>query len=348
MRPGERPNPSHNRLYAELHLHLGGAILPRILYEHLKSRHHPLIQERPDYASFERYFTEPRASLNEYLELHKLIERVQDLDNVAYFVERLVRGAYLFESLCYIELRYTPYFRTSPGRPEHIRIAQMRDVVETVGKAARAHRDEYPILLWQILCMHSTLPEATNRAIIDLAAEMPHEVCGVDIAGPDTLYREKLAEIVGLLEYAKEKGLKLTAHVFETPEDCHPELLPYLDRIGHGIQIPLRHPELLPKVAERKQCLEICPTSYLKTGTLKDLAELRRVFELCEDHGVDVTVCTDNAGLHMLRLPFEYENLMIHGVINFRQMQAYKDAAFRHAFRWPYRDPPRFLERLEI
>jgi len=33
------------------------------------------------------------------------------------------------------------------------------------------------------------------------------------------------------------------AHLFETPDGMHPELLPHLDRIGHGIQIPLRRPE---------------------------------------------------------------------------------------------------------
>ena len=38
-----------------------------------------------------------------------------------------------------------------------------------------------------------------------------------------------------------------------------PELLPYLNRIGHGIQIPLRFPELLDDVAKREQCLEVCP-----------------------------------------------------------------------------------------
>jgi adenosine deaminase len=140
-------------------------------------------------------------------------------------------------------------------------------------------------------------------------------------------------------------GLKTTAHLYETEHGCHPQLLPYLDRIGHGIQIPLRHPELLPELAARGQCLEVCPTTYLKTGTLRDLTALRTVFERCGAAGVDVVISTDNAGLHNVRLPWEYENLLVEDVIDFRQLLASQDAAFKHAFAWPHPHPPRAILR---
>jgi adenosine deaminase len=147
-------------------------------------------------------------------------------------------------------------------------------------------------------------------------------------------------ELVGLFQYAKSFGLKTTCHVFETDNGTHPELLPLLDRLGHGIQIPLTYPELLPEIAERGQCLEVCPTSYLKTGTLLDLSALRTVFSRCEAAGVDIAICTDNPGLHNVRLPFEYENLLTQDVIDFTQLRRCQDAAFRHAFAWPHDDPP--------
>ena len=139
-------------------------------------------------------------------------------------------------------------------------------------------------------------------------------------------------------------GLRTTGHLFETPDGCHAELLPHLDRIGHGILIPLRHPELLDGVAARGQCLEVCPTSYLKTGQLSDYAQLRPVFDRCRAAGVDVALCTDNAGLHMTRLPAEFENLLIHEVISVKEMLACQDAAFRHAFAWPFGRPARLLQ----
>jgi adenosine deaminase len=165
----------------------------------------------------------------------------------------------------------------------------------------------------------------------------------VDLAGGDGWVAERLDEFVGLYKYARSLGLKTTGHLYETPNGCYPELLPYLMRIGHGIQIPLHYPELLSEVAQRGQCLEVCPTTYLKTGTLDDIRQLKLVFDRCFEAGVDIAICTDNAGLHNVRLPFEYENLLTQDVIDFKQLQACQDAAFHHAFAWPYGQRPTSL-----
>lgn len=328
-------------LHAELHRHLGGAVVPRIFWRFLIRHGHPLAERFPAYEECEAFFTRPRASLEEYLELHTVVEQVQREETLAYFVSKLVRGAYVFEGICYLELRHTPYYRTDADRPVADRLAQMREVVRVIGEAG--YQPEYPLLMRQILCMHSRLPYEINRAMLELAASMPEHVCGIDLAGPDTVYAGRLGEFIDLLQYARALGLKTTCHLYETPNGCYPELLPYLDRIGHGIQIPLRFPELLPAIAQRGQCLEVCPTSYLKTGTLEHLSELRAVFERCDAAGVDIAICTDNAGMHNVRLPWEFENLLTQDVIDFRQLMACQDAAFRHSFAWPHAQPPRAL-----
>ncbi|MGB5596381.1 MAG: adenosine deaminase, partial [Crocosphaera sp.] len=74
-----------------------------------------------------------------------------------------------------------------------------------------------------------------------------------------------------------------------------------------------------------------------------DLYQLKVVFDRCFEAGVDIAICTDNAGLHNVRLPFEFENLLTQDVIDFHQLQACQDAAFRHAFAWPYKEPPASL-----
>ena len=326
-------------LHAELHRHLGGAVVPRVFWRYLVRNGHPLAERYPTYEGFEEFVTRPRASLEEYLELHSLVEPVQTLETLPYFVSKLVRGAYVFEGICYLELRHTPFYRTDPALPTADRIAQMRDVVTAVGGAG--HEADYPLLMRQILCMHARLPYEVNRAMLELACRLPQYVCGVDLAGPDVLYAGRLDEWVGLFQEARALGIKTTGHLYETPDGCHAALLPYLNRIGHGIQIALRYPELLPDVAARGQCLEVCPTTYLKTGTLQDLSSLRTLFERCEAAGVDVTICTDNAGLHNVRLPWEYENLLTQDVIDFTQLTRCQDAAFRHAFAWPHPHPPR-------
>ena len=328
-------------LYADLHRHLGGSVVPRILWRYFHRHERDLAAKFPEYPAFEEFYTRERNSLDEYLELHTLVESVQTAQTLPYFIYRLIRGAYIFENLAYLELRYTPYYRTDEHLNQTERIEQMRSIVEIVGQASKM--SEYPIITSQILCMHSRLPSEVNKAIVDLALGMREYVCAIDIAGGDSHYQTRLEEFAGLYSYARENGLNTTGHLYETKNGCYPQLLPYLQRIGHGIQIPLQYPELLPEVARRHQCLEVCPTTYLKTGTLESLSQLKIVFDRCFEAGVDIAICTDNAGLHNVRLPFEYENLLTLDVIDFRQLQACQDAAFRHAFAWPYSQKPASL-----
>jgi adenosine deaminase len=328
-------------LYAELHRHLGGSVVPRVLWRYFQRHSEDLVSRFEDYSAFEDFYTKPRNTLDEYLELHTLVESVQTVDTLPYFIYRLLRGAYIFENLAYLELRYTPYLRT----PEHLsqteRIDKMTEIVEVVGKASQI--PEYPIVTSQILCMHSRLPYEVNRAIVDLAAQNKKFVCAVDVAGGDSYYAERLNEWAQLYEYALSMGVNTTGHLYETTAGCYPQMLPFLMRIGHGIQIPLLYPELLPDLARRGQCLEVCPTTYSKTGTLSDIRQLKPVFDRCFEAGVDIAICTDNAGLHNVRLPFEYENLLTYDIISFQQLQACQDAAFKHAFAWPYGQRPASL-----
>ncbi len=322
-------------LHAELHRHLGGAVVPRVFWRFLKRTNHPLAAQYPDYEPFEEFFTRPRASLKEYLELHSLVESVQTLETIPYFVSKLVRGAYVFEGICYLELRYTPFYRTDRTCSQQSRIEQMAEVVRLV--ADSGYDPQFPLMMRQIMCLHSQLPYAVNRATVDLAAKMPESICGIDLAGPDIYYSERMDEWIDLFSYARSLGIKTTGHLYETINGCDPRLLPLLDRIGHGIQIPILYPELLPALAARDQCLEVCPTTYLKTGSMSSLSELKIVFERCAEHGVNIVLCTDNAGLHNVRLPFEIENLLTQDVIDFKTLDRCQDAAFKHAFAWPDR-----------
>ncbi|NEQ40685.1 MAG: adenosine deaminase [Okeania sp. SIO3I5] len=325
-------------LHAELHRHLGGSVVPRVLWKYFQGQNQELATRFPEYEQFEEFYTKPRNTLEEYLELHTLVEQVQTIETLPYFIYRLIRGAYTFENLAYLELRYTPYLRTPDHLSQSQRIDLMSEIVTVVGKAAQ--QNEYPIVTSQILCTHTRLPNEVNQAIVDLAVQMPEYVCAIDVAGGDNNYKERIDEFIKLYKYAREQGVKTTGHLYETLNGCHPELLPYLMRIGHGIQIPLKYPELLKEVANRGQCLEVCPTTYFKTGTMDNMSQLKTVFDKCFDAGVDIAICTDNAGLHNVRLPFEYENLLTFDVIDFRQLQACQNAAFRHAFAWPHGKRP--------
>lgn len=322
--------------FPDLHRHLGGATHPRILWGYI-TRHgvHTAESARlrgrfPDYQDFAREFERPFKDLADYLTVHHLVEALQ-AEDMPYFTHRAVRGAAVFESVDYLELRFNPYKRTPNSLPDAERRALMKDVTRQVIAAART---EFPIRTAFILCMDRGFPPDLNRAIIELAVQTP-EVAAVDLAGPYQPGGPTPEQWRDLYEEAKSRGLKTTAHLAESdPNDIHPELFPYLDRIGHGIQIALHHPHLLPELAERGICLEVCPMTYLRTNTLRDVSELRPVFERCAAAGVEITVATDNPALHgeAGKIVNEYERLVRADVFHFNDILRYAAVGYRVAF----------------
>jgi adenosine deaminase len=139
-------------LYADLHRHLGGSVVPRVLWRYFQRRDREMAQRFPEYPEFEKFYTRKRNTLDEYLELHTLVESVQTPETLPYFIYRLIRGAYIFENLAYLELRYTPYLRTDESLSQNERLDQMAEIVEIVENASKV--PEYPIVTRQILCMH--------------------------------------------------------------------------------------------------------------------------------------------------------------------------------------------------
>lgn len=319
-------------LYADLHRHLGGALHPRIIYKFLQKNDHPVLNYFPDYDGFLSWFTRPCRSLEEFVKIHSLVEELQSLEHLPYFCLRLCRGAYTFENLQYMEIRYNPYFRTDKELTVAKRIGQMTDIVETI--TANLRPAEYPITVKQILCLDRRLPSEINEAILKVAKDNLGPVVGIDLAGPE-IEPEKWEVWVNFLGAARSSGLKTTAHLGETGSDnVHPQFFTVLDRIGHGIHIPLVLPEMLKELAKRQITLEVCPTSYKQTGVLKDFNQLKTVFERCRKAGVSIAVCTDNPGRNPApcTLPGEYERLIDNDVIDFTELKSVQTEAFRSAF----------------
>jgi adenosine deaminase len=325
--------------FPDLHRHLGGATHPRILWGYLekhgrgRDESERLRARFATYDDFAREFNRPFRDLADYLTVHHLVEGLQ-AEDIPYFTMRAVRGAAVFESIDYLEIRFNPFKRTPKSLPEADRRALMADVARQVIAAART---EFPIATTFILCMDRGFPPDLNRAIVRLAEWLPN-VSAVDLAGPYQDGGPTWDEWRDLYAEAKERGLKTTAHMAESdPNDVHPTLFPYLDRIGHGIQIALHHPHLLPELASRGICLEVCPTTYLRTNTLNDLSELRIVFERCEAAGVPITIATDNPALHgeAGRIVGQYEGLVRAEVIHFNDILRYARIGYDYAFGVP-------------
>ncbi len=112
---------------------------------------------------------------------------------------------------------------------------------------------------------------------------------GDEAGGPAKLFGDAY-------RYAKDAGLRLTAHAGETdgPESVRAALALGAERIGHGVRA-IDDPELVRRLREERIPLEVCITSNVLTGAVKslDAHPVRRLF----DAGVLITLNTDDPGI---------------------------------------------------
>ncbi len=122
---------------------------------------------------------------------------------------------------------------------------------------------------------------------------------GDEVAGPARLFGEAY-------RYAKDAGLRLTAHAGETdgPESIRAALALGAERIGHGIRA-VDDPELVRRLVAEQIPLEVCITSNVLTGAVDSLEvhPVRRLF----DAGVPITLSTDDPGVFSTTLRRELE-----------------------------------------
>ncbi|HQR38237.1 MAG TPA: adenosine deaminase [Blastocatellia bacterium] len=330
--------------FADLHRHLGGAVHPKVLYGYLVQegpdggtsplerdtiRH--LVERFPSYQDLKHHFATRMPTLVDYLELHKLVEPLQTPGALSYFIYRIIRGARIFEQTSLLELRFSPYLRTDPTLVQSERIAAMEEVLEAIASATRV--PEYAVDVRLVLCLHSILPDDVNDATLDLALRRRDIVRGIDVAGPEEPLRMRLPHFLSIYRRAAEAHLPATAHLGESsPDFIYEELFPYLRRIGHGVQIPLHRPELLPELRRRGICFELCPSTYLHTGTFSSLDPMREVTRRLDAEGIDYCFCTDNPAFNGRYLQGEHENALEHDLIDFSGLVRCQRNAFKHVF----------------
>jgi adenosine deaminase len=281
----------------ELHVHLGAAVTPAIMWgiAHAQGIRLPT----KDYWAFRDLITVGRRhrGFNAYLDLFHWTELIQSSPiAVERSVYEVIGGAYRKNNVTQLELRFNPMKRNRGGEQDldHIIAAAVRGMDRAVL--------EYPqVRVGLIFCLDRSFSPAMNEIIAAKAiAWRSRGVVGIDIAGPDT-DGFRFADYADLFGECRRAGLGLTVHAGETgtADEVREALLALEpDRIGHGVH-SAEDPGVLAMLRERGTVLEVCPSSNLNTGVLRSHAELRRVVRTLVDGGVRFTVSTD--GPEMLR-----------------------------------------------
>jgi adenosine deaminase len=302
---------------AELHTHLGAAVDPPILWSiaHRQGIRLPT----KDYWEFEAMVTMGAGTRNQNLDqMHNRVYRWTELiqsspEAMSESVASVIGGGYRKCNLTLQELRFNPMFRNRKGERDldHIILAATSGLHHTTL--------EYPqVRAGLILMMDRRLSPRENSIIVEKAIRYrPFGVVGIDLAGPNRS-RFSMRQIAPLFRRAREAGLGVTIHAGETGDLQElryvvREIRP--DRIGHGLALA-RDPKLAKEAAQQGITLELCPTSNLKNGMIRDLHSFGRIVSIFLKLGVRFTINTDGPEMYRTNVFKEQELLRKEGILS--------------------------------
>lgn len=312
----------------ELHVHVGSAVDPPILWEIAHDQGIKLPTK--NYWEFEKLITvSDNTDYDKYLELFYWTELIQSSpEAIERSIYSIASGAYRKNNITTLEIRFNPMKRNRSGERDldHIILA----AIHGMEKAMLA----YPIKVGLIFCLDRGFAPNLNEIMTKKATKYARRgVVGIDLAGQINKNFD-IKSMIPLVADCREFGLGVTIHTGEAtgPQEVR-QVIDFLspDRIGHGVK-SVADENLLSEIAKRGIVLEICPTSNLRTQVVKDLVEFKHIFEKLRKFHVPFTINTDGPEMLRTNLITEYHLLLENNIITAEELavslQIAKNASF--------------------
>jgi adenosine deaminase len=287
------------RELVDLHIHMGGAAAPHVLWSIAHQQGFKLPVK--NYWEFVELITARPGkvqSLQDYLKImHTWTEKIQSSPMaIERSVYEVIGKEYRGSRVTQIELRFNPMKRNlnSELDLDHIIHAAIRGMDRAML--------EYNVKAGLIFCLAREWDLKLNSIVLDKAIKYHSRgVIGIDLAGTEEDALELKPGVVDqykeLFERARRAGLKCTVHTGETAGTGAEGVIAVVEmlkphRIGHGIRAAYDE-AAMKLLKERDIVLELCPTSNLQTKAVKDLEEFKHIVKTFWDRGVKITINTD-------------------------------------------------------
>jgi adenosine deaminase len=257
-------------------------------------------------------------------QIYHLTELIQSSpEGVFRAVHGMISGGYRSQRITTHEVRFNPAKRNRGGERDLDAIVMA--AVHGIDRASL----EYPVRAGLILMMDRGFHPDLNAAVVERAIRFRDRgVVAVDIggprpggSGPPYPYRD----LAPLVERARDAGLGVTLHAGEEGvnapdpsafiEEMRQVLALGVDRIGHGI-ITAMDPGLIEEALRAEVVLEICPTSNVRTGAVRDEVQMAEIVFGLEAAGVPLVIATDGPEMIGTRLRSEYAMLVRLGALS--------------------------------
>jgi adenosine deaminase len=295
----------------DLHIHVGGAVAPHILWSIAHQQGFKLPVK--SYFEFVELITARPGkvqSLDDYLKImHTWTEKIQSSPAaIERSIYEVIGKEYRGSRVTQIELRFNPMKRNlnSELDLDHIIHAALRGM----DKATL----EYGVRCGLIFCLAREFDHKTNAIILEKAIKYHSRgIYGIDLAGTERDPLELKPDLIGpyedLFERARKAGLKTTVHTGETAGTGAEGVIQVVERlkpnrIGHGIRAA-SDKAAMKILKERDIVLELCPTSNLHTKAVASLDEFEDIVKTFWDRGVKFTINTD--GPYLLDTDMKHE-----------------------------------------
>lgn len=312
---------------AELHAHLGGGVDAATMWE--------LAHEQGIRLPYRDYWEFAAATnvgagtdgLDGLDRIYHLTELIQSSpEGVFRAVHGMISGAYRSQRITTHEIRFNPAKRNRGGERD------LDAIVMAAAHGVDRASLEYPVRAGLILMMDRAFPPELNAAIVERAIRFRDRgVVAIDIGGPrpaGTGAPWPYRDLEPLVARARDAGLGVTLHAGEEGVNA-PDPGPYVeemrqalrlgvDRIGHGI-IAAYDPGLTEEVLRRGVALEICPTSNIRTGAVRDEEQMAEIVYGLQAAGVPLVVATDGPEMIGTRLRAEHQFLVRRGALTATQ-----------------------------
>lgn len=306
---------------ADLHIHVGGAVAPHILYSiaHQQGFKLPvdgywgfvdLVTSNPDKVK----------SLEDYIAImHRWTEKIQSSPaGIERAVYEIIGKEYRGSHVDLIELRFNPMKRNEGGERD------LDHIIHSAIVGMERATLEYGVSTGLIFCLDRSFDSRLNAILVEKAIKYQNRgVVGIDLAGTEAntleLDKDTIKRYAELFQQAREAGLGTTVHTGETPQTDAKGVLAVLehlkpDRIGHGIRSAY-DADALSALREKKTVLEICPTSNLHTRAVEGIDELRKIIRIFLDHEIAITINTDGPYLLGTSMREEFLFLQKHDIL---------------------------------
>lgn len=225
-------------------------------------------------------------SLVEYLKAFEVTLKVLQTKDALYRVAYELCEDAAGENVRHMEVRYSPMLHTRGG-------LKLIAVVEAVLGGLRAAREAFGIECNVIICgIRNISPEHSLEMAQLAVAYKGRGVVGFDLAGAENDHPAKHHKAA--FQLVRDNNINCTIHAGEAygPESIAQALhVCGAHRIGHGCRLR-EDGDLLHYINDHRIPLEVCPSSNVQTGAVKDLS--RHPLRLYYDLGLRVTVNTDN------------------------------------------------------